>query len=57
MPHTRPGHTPHRLTAALALTAMLLAVSACATVEGAGRDIEAAGEAVSESARDVRRRF
>ena len=57
MPLTRPGHIPHRLTAALALTATLLAVTACATVEGAGRDISKAGEMVSEGAREVRRAF
>lgn len=31
-----------------------LAVAACNTVEGAGRDVEAAGEAVSDTAREVK---
>ena len=30
-----------------------LAVAACNTVAGAGRDVEAAGEAVTETAEDV----
>lgn len=30
-----------------------LALSACETVEGAGRDIESAGEAVSDAAQDA----
>jgi predicted small secreted protein len=38
----------------LALLAALLALPACATVEGAGRDISKAGELVSEGAREVR---
>jgi len=36
----------------LAATAAL-AVAACNTVAGAGRDVEAAGEAVTETAEDV----
>ncbi|SEA59401.1 entericidin A/B family lipoprotein [Rubrimonas cliftonensis] len=36
------------------LTALgALSVAACNTVEGAGRDISAGGEAVSDTARDV----
>ena len=31
-----------------------LAVAACNTVEGAGKDVEAAGEAVSDTAREVK---
>jgi predicted small secreted protein len=34
--------------------AAALAVAACNTVEGAGRDVSAAGEAVSETAQDVK---
>jgi entericidin B len=36
----------------LAATAAL-AVAACNTVAGAGRDVEAAGEAVTETAEDI----
>jgi len=42
---------------ALALLATLLAsllLSACHTMEGAGRDISAAGEEIEETARDAR---
>ena len=37
------------------LTPILLSftLAACETIEGAGRDIEAAGEAVTESAQDA----
>jgi predicted small secreted protein len=41
----------------LIVTAALLAglaVSACNTVEGAGKDVSSAGKAVSETARDVK---
>lgn len=38
---------------ALLMTLGALAVAACNTVEGAGRDISAGGEAVSDTARDV----
>ena len=41
----------------LLLLALVLALPACATVEGAGRDISKAGEMVSEGAREVRRAF
>jgi len=37
---------------ALTIPAML-AMAACETVEGAGRDIENAGESVSDAARDA----
>ncbi len=36
---------------------MILALAACATMEGAGRDISKAGEMVSDTAREVRRAF
>ena len=41
----------------LIVTATLLAglaVSACNTVEGAGKDVSSAGKAVTETARDVK---
>lgn len=41
------------LFAVLALAAGL-AVSACNTVEGAGKDVSSAGKAVSQTARDVK---
>ncbi|PWE33626.1 entericidin EcnA/B family protein [Maritimibacter sp. 55A14] len=33
--------------------AALIALAACNTVEGAGRDIESAGEAVTDTAQDA----
>ncbi|MDR6626216.1 entericidin A/B family lipoprotein [Caulobacter segnis] len=38
----------------LAAVATALLVSACNTIEGAGRDISAAGRAVSNTAKDVK---
>lgn len=43
-----------RTVLALALTLAALAVSACNTLEGVGRDVEAAGRAVSDTARDAK---
>lgn len=39
----------------LAALAASLAVSACNTVAGAGRDVEAAGEAVKDTAEDAKK--
>jgi len=39
---------------ALALVAGTLLVSACNTVEGAGKDVSSAGKAVSNTANDVK---
>lgn len=39
----------------LAVTATALLVSACNTVAGVGRDVEAAGKAVSGTANDMKR--
>jgi predicted small secreted protein len=36
------------------LVALSLVLVGCNTIEGAGRDIEVAGEAVQETARDAR---
>lgn len=38
----------------IAAMAASFAVAACNTVEGAGQDVEAAGEAVSDTARDAK---
>lgn len=38
----------------LALIASALAVSACNTISGIGRDVEAVGDAVTNSAEDAR---
>ncbi|HQR90538.1 MAG: entericidin EcnAB [Caulobacter sp. 12-67-6] len=38
----------------LAAAAAALLVSACNTVEGVGRDVSAAGRAVTDTARDVK---
>lgn len=39
----------------MAILAAGLAVSACNTVSGAGRDVESAGEAVTDAAEDAKR--
>ena len=39
----------------LAMLAASLTVSACNTISGAGRDVEAAGEAVTSTAEDAKR--
>ncbi len=38
----------------LILTAATLTVAACNTVEGAGKDVSAAGSAVSQTAKDAK---
>jgi predicted small secreted protein len=43
----------NKIALALTLAAAAL-VSACNTVEGAGRDIKSAGDAVEDTARDVK---
>jgi predicted small secreted protein len=43
-----------RKALALALVAGTLLVSACNTVEGAGKDVSSAGKAVSKTANDVK---
>lgn len=45
-----------RNTVAL-LIASLIFLSACNTVQGVGRDVSTAGQAVSNTAEDVQRRF
>ena len=39
----------------LAVLAASMAVSACNTVSGAGKDVESAGEAVTETAEDAKK--
>lgn len=41
------------MTRTLALLA-LLSISGCETIEGAGRDLETAGEAITEEAQETR---
>ena len=38
-----------KLLSKLALTLAFLAAAGCATIEGAGKDVEAAGEAIQDS--------
>jgi len=45
------------MTRLIRLLPALLLLTACATVEGAGRDLSKAGDFVSDSAREVRRAF
>ncbi|WP_332765733.1 entericidin A/B family lipoprotein [Phenylobacterium sp.] len=44
-----------RMFAILAVMAASLTLSACNTVSGAGQDVKAAGEAVSDTAEDAKR--
>jgi predicted small secreted protein len=44
-----------RKTVILAVVAAALLVSACNTIEGVGRDVSAAGRAVSDTAREVKK--
>ncbi len=37
----------------LSILAVLLTLSACATVDGVGQDVQTAGQAVSDAANDV----
>ncbi|MGB0748071.1 MAG: entericidin A/B family lipoprotein [Magnetospiraceae bacterium] len=46
-----------RAMSALLLMGALSAVSACGTIEGAGKDLEAAGGAISDTARDTKRKM
>jgi predicted small secreted protein len=43
-----------RLTSAIALLAVTLAVSACNTTAGVGKDVSAAGNAVTDTAQKVK---
>jgi predicted small secreted protein len=52
LPNT--GDFPMRALVAIALFATSLALTACNTVEGAGRDVSSAGHAVSDTARDAK---
>lgn len=45
------------MTRAMILTVALLALSACETAKGAGRDIGKAGDAISNSAQSVQNSF
>jgi predicted small secreted protein len=40
-------------TKATALATLLLALAACETVEGAGQDLQTAGEAISQESREA----
>ena len=46
-----------RILAAWMLIGVLGAAAGCNTIEGAGKDIERAGEATQDTARDVKRRM
>lgn len=45
---------PLIVLAALALASVSVVITGCNTVEGAGEDIESAGEGISDASRDVR---
>ncbi|WP_074499190.1 MULTISPECIES: entericidin A/B family lipoprotein [Thalassotalea] len=46
----KPSKLLIKLQSVLMLTIFAISVSACATIEGAGKDIESAGEAVQDAA-------
>lgn len=46
-----------KLVSVLVLVGAIGSVSGCNTVDGMGRDIERAGEATSDTARDVKRKM
>jgi entericidin B len=46
-----------RILAAWMLIGILGAATGCNTIEGAGKDIERAGEATQDTARDVKRKM
>ena len=46
-----------RILATLMLIGALGAIAGCNTIEGAGKDIERAGEATQDTARDVKRKM
>jgi predicted small secreted protein len=46
-------HAPERRFAAHFLVLLMLGLAACNTVEGAGRDIEAAGDSIADTAEDA----
>ena len=43
-----------RIAALVALAGLVLGVTACNTVEGAGKDVSSAGDAVSDTAKDAK---
>jgi predicted small secreted protein len=52
--HCQPEGIPMKKIIALSLVAAALAVSACNTVAGAGRDVSAVGSVVTEGAEDAK---
>jgi len=46
-------HAPRALVLIVAALAIPFALAACNTVEGAGEDVEAVGEAIDETAEDA----
>jgi predicted small secreted protein len=48
------GDPELRTIVAIALIAASMALAACNTIEGAGKDVSSAGHAVSDTARDAR---
>jgi predicted small secreted protein len=44
------------LSLAIVAAAGLMTLSACNTIEGVGRDVERAGDAIEDEARETRRR-
>jgi predicted small secreted protein len=47
------NHAPERRFAALFLVLLMLGLAACNTIEGAGQDLEAAGEGIADTAEDA----
>ena len=43
-----------RMAALISLTALVLGVSACNTIEGAGKDVKATGQAIEDAAKNAK---
>ena len=43
-----------RIAALISLTALVLGVSACNTIEGAGKDVKATGQAIEDAAKSAK---
>jgi len=42
------------MAALISLTALVLGVSACNTIEGAGKDVKATGQAIEDAAKNAK---
>lgn len=49
--------TPKAVAAAVLASALIIALAGCSTVEGVGKDINAGGRILSDTARDVKEKL